>query len=234
MAKHLAWSHSRLSAFRECPKKLYHTQVAKRGHPDRVDQEQSQAMADGLAIDNALTERIAANKPLPPQYQVWEPTAAAVCAAPGVKLTQVRIAFDEALRPCGYTDWDNAWLRVIYDLAIVRDQHGVIWDWKNGKVKADHEQLKLFAATAFMYWPELEKVDTSYVWLSHGITTDKSFSRRELQDIWASFMPDVERMQVANSSGKWAATPSNMACKWCPVNKEGKCSSAAVKHGSVR
>ncbi|MBT9176612.1 MAG: hypothetical protein DDT20_00932 [Firmicutes bacterium] len=226
----LPWSHSRLKTYLACPKQLYHTQVAERGRPERIEFVQTQAMKDGNEIDEALTARIS-GAPLPPKFAQWEGVAQVVLDAPGIKFTQMKLALDQAFTPCGYTDWDKAWVRVIYDIAVIDGDRGFLGDWKNGMIWPDEAQLRLFAAVGFHQFPEVETFHTSYIWLKHGSTSDNTYHRTELPDLWQTFLPDVERMQVSYQADHWPATPSKQACKWCAVNRVGACSVAAVRFG---
>lgn len=212
----------------ECPKAFYHKAVVKKGHPDRIDFVQTQAMKDGNAVDDALTARISKGTPLPSQYAPYEDVCKLVLATPGVKYTQLKLALDIAFKPCGYMDWDTAWCRAIYDVAVINKTHAFIGDWKNGTIWLDSDQLKLFAATAFHTFPELETVDTSYIWLRHGTTSDAHYTRRELGDIWNELLPPVERMQASFKSNHWPANPARKekSCAKCSVNAAGKCSEA--------
>lgn len=231
-AKFIAWSHSRLKTFKECPKQFYHMNVPKKGHPDRVPFEETAAMRAGNEIDNALTARIQGGVPLPPKYAPYEGMAATVLSAPGTKLTQAKYALDQTLAPCGYMDWDRTWLRVVYDFAIVNGEKASVFDWKNGKVWIDEAQLRLFATVGFHVFPEVQVIDTAYVWLQHGLLSPKTYHRQELPDLWGTFLPDVERLQIAFRNNQWPATPSKFACKRCSVNKAGKCAEAAVPYKS--
>ena len=231
MANFLAWSYSRLKTYKACPGQLYHTQVAPRGHPDRVDYVETPEMRAGKEIDQALTDRISKGVPLAGKFVPYEGLAQVMLMTPGSKLTQVQLALDQALRPCGYKDWDNAWVRVIYDIAVINGAYAFLGDWKNGKVWVDEDQLRLFATVGFHQFPEVDRIDTSYIWLQHGITSDETYFRRELPDLWHTFLPDVERMQINYKNQHWPKTPSKKACKWCEVNKAGKCAEAAVKYG---
>ena len=231
--KFIAWSYSRLKTFKDCPKQFYHMNVPKKGHPDRIEFVQSQAMLDGNEVDNALTERISKGVVLPPKFTPYEGVVRAVLAAPGVKFTQMRLALDQTMKSCGYMDWDNAWVRVIYDVAVVNGDHAFLGDWKNGQIWLDEDQLRLFATVGFHHFPEVEKIDTSYIWLKHGITSDKTYHRRELPDLWQTFIPDVERLQASFGANHWPAEPKRgkQTCKWCPVNNAGKCDRAAGPYG---
>lgn len=230
MTDFLPWSHSRRHTYKDCPKQLFHTAVARKGTGDRVEYVQSQAAADGDAIDRALSARIRDATPLPPGYQPYEGICELVLSLPGTKFTQMRLAFDRAFQPCGYMDWDRTWLRVIYDLAIVNpaEKHADIWDWKNGKVWIDEDQLMLFAATGFLIWPEVDTINTKYVWLQHGIISPKSYRRRDAPEMWAALLPDIERMQTSFKTNHWPAAPARgkASCGWCSVNKAGKCAAA--------
>lgn len=228
MSDFLPWSHSRRKTYKSCPKMLYHTAVLKKNHPDYAPYIGSKAQQAGTDIDDALTNRISKGVALAPQYAPYEPMCQVVLAAPGTKLTQVKLAFDQSFKLCGYTDWDRAWLRVIYDLAVINGEHAYLVDWKNGQIWLDEDQLALFAVTAFYAYPEVQVADTSYAWLSHGLTSDKKYHRRDAPDIWATLLPDVERMQASFKANHWPATPSNRACGYCQVNAAGKCPVAAV------
>ena len=232
MTDFIAWSHSRRKDYLECPRMLYHKSVAKKGHPDRVEFVQTKAQADGTAIDDALTARISKGTPLPPQYAPYEGMVAAVIAAPGAKFTQMKLTLDRDFKLCGWFDSD-AWVRAIYDVAVINGAHGFLGDWKNGQVWIDEDQLKLFAAAGFLAFPELEVIDTAYIWLKHGRTSDKTYTRRELPDLWADLLPDVERMQISYRTNHWPANPKRGkgTCKWCPANQVGKCAEAQGPYG---
>lgn len=230
LSKFVAWSFSRLKTFKVCPKQLWHTAIAPKRHPDRVEFVQSQAMLDGNEVDNALTARIATGQKLPLKFAPYEPVAKLVLAAPGSKFTQMKLALDQSLKPCAYMDWGNAWVRVIYDLAIIDGEHGFLWDWKNGQIWLDEDQLRLFAVVGFHHFPDVNTFDTSYIWLKHGVTSDARYYRRELPDLWQTFMPDVERMQAFAAAGTWPATPSKRGCGYCAVNRAGKCPAAMVRY----
>lgn len=232
-ADFVAWSHSRLKTFKDCPRSFYHSNIPRKGHPERAPYVESADMRAGKLVDEALTKRISHGVPLPMQYQPYEGMAQAILAAPGTKITQMSLALNRAFSPVASMDWDNAWVRVIYDVAIVDGAHAFIGDWKNGQVWLDEDQLRLFAATGFHLFPEVETIDTSYIWLRHGVTSDAKYTRRELPDMWQTFLPDVERMQVSFKTGHWPAAPKRGAstCKWCPANQHGLCKESQGPYG---
>lgn len=184
----------------------------------------------GREIDEAFTARIGAKTALPAKFSQWEPMCQVIDEAPGQKFTQMQLALDQSFALSGYRDWNKTYVRVIYDFAQINGNRALLVDWKNGKVSVSHGQLCLFAATCFHHFPEVEVVDTSYAWLAHGFTSDATYHRRELPDMWQTFIPTVERMQVAHKANNWPATPKPMgkgfACGWCGANKTGKCKEA--------
>lgn len=214
--------------FLDCPKQLWHKAVAPRGHPDKIPFVQSEAQKKGDAVDAALTARVATGTPLPAQYAPFEPMMQVILSAPGAKFAQMEFALDQTFKPCGVKDWDRAWVRVKYDVAVINGTHGFIGDYKNGKLYLDEDQNRLFATVGFHALPEVEVFDTSYIWLQHGVTSDKRYTRRELGDLWQTFLPDVERMQAAYKANHWPAIPANgkRTCAYCGVNAAGKCTEA--------
>lgn len=228
----ISWSHSRRKDWMECPRMFYHKNVAPKGSADRVEFIQTAAMKAGNLIDDALTQRISKGTPLAPQFAPYERMCASVIAAPGAKYTQLRVTLDQAFKPCGYFDSD-AWCRSIYDVAVINGSRAFIGDWKAGQVWLDTDQLALFAATAFHQFPEIEVVDTAYIWLKHGVTSDKTYTRRELPEIWMGLLPEIERLQVAFRNNHWPAAPKRGAksCKMCNVNQQGKCKEAQGLYG---
>lgn len=227
--KRIAWSYSRLKQFRDCPKAFYHKNIARKGHPDHVAYVETSAKNAGLEVDAALTARVLAKQPLPEEYKHLEEMCQVIDATPGSKIGQARYCLDQSYQQVGYNDWQRGWVRVIYDVGVINGEHAWLGDWKNGKVWVDEGQLALFAATGFILFPEVQKIDTSYIWLSHGFTSDKTYLRKDMSDIWMQFLPDVERLQLAADTNNWPAAPlrGKSTCAYCDVNKAGKCASAA-------
>ena len=139
---------------------------------------------------------------------------------------------DQAFKPCGYFDAE-AWVRSIYDVAVINGEHAFIGDWKSGMIWPDDDQLKLFSATAFHQFPELEVVDTSLIWLKHGLTSDAQYKRNQLPEMWSELLEDVERLQVAFKNSHWPAAPKRGAksCKQCGANQKGICKEAKGPYG---
>jgi hypothetical protein len=91
-----------------------------------------------------------------------------------------------------------------------------------GKRKPDLTQLKLFAGLAFASFPNLEVINTGFVWLKHGTIDKKEYTRKEVPMIWQEFIPRVQRMQRAYDEDKFPPKPSGLCRNYCAVPKH-KC-----------
>jgi hypothetical protein len=217
-AKHIAWSYSRLKTFEECPKQFYHLNVARKGTPDRIEYVQNEEGKRGEYIHKALEQRIGNGRvPLPADLTHLEPMCQSILAAPGHNMTELQLAIDQAFEQCGTMDWDRVWLRVIIDLLKIYEDWGWVADYKSGKNKPDDDQLKLFAATTFLLYPQVNRVTSSYIWTRHyddqnKFTTNHDFTRNEAPDLWGEFIPRVEKLQIANAAPALAGEPERQVC----------------------
>lgn len=220
----ISWSPSRVDDFEGCPKRMYHRSVAKRGDPDRVEGDpQTAEQKQGDVVHKMLEYRVSRGQPLPQDYQRYEPTVAAIAGAPGKTLTELELAIDYNLAPCGYKDWDRAYGRVKADILKLNGGLGFAGDYKTGKPKFDEFQLKLTAAVLFVTFPELEQVTTAYIWLNHGPMIDPAtYHRSALATMWDNLLVVPRRIQECEVMGNWPARPGRH-CSWCPVNREKKC-----------
>lgn len=210
--KPLAWSHSALTSFETCPKKHYHTKIAK-----DIPDPPGEAAMWGQTVHKHLEERAKNNKPLPEHLQYCEPIVQKILSYDGQRLVEEQIALNRNLTP---TTWfgKDVWCRGVIDIGIVNERNAVILDWKTGKRKPDNDQMKLFAAFAFKKYPWVEKVTTAFVWLQEHKTDKEVFVREEHEaEIWQGVMPRVIRMEQAMEKDSWPAKPSGLCKKHCPV-----------------
>ena len=163
-----AWSFSRLNNFETCPKKFWHQSVAK-----DVFEAEGEAMRYGKLVHKALELRVSKKKPMPLNLRYLEKYAAQLANAKGDKLTEQQLAIDANFEPC---DWfsKQTWCRAILDLAIVRDGHALVFDYKTGKISDDFTQLRLAGVLLMLHMPEIQTVDLSYLW-----TKDKKITSYE-------------------------------------------------------
>lgn len=217
------WSYSRLDTFKQCPKKFWHMNVAK-----DVPFEQSAAMKEGELQHKMLEDRVSKGTPIPAGYEPLEPIAQSVVRAPGKTFTELKMALDYHLQPCGYSDWKNAYGRVIVDVLKINGEAAWAGDYKTGKPTSDGLQLRINAAFLFAYYRDVDTVTTSYVWLKTRTVDTETYTRADLAKMWSDgILPEVDRLQEANKLNSWPAK-ANKFCAWCPVNKAGKCDQAGA------
>lgn len=212
MSKSPSWSFSSLNSYETCPRKHYRTKVKK-----DIQETVSEQITWGNEVHKALEDRVRDNKPLPKSMQKWEPFVAKLLARKGEAVAEQQLCISKTLSP---TDWfgSDSWCRGIVDFALFDGDKAIALDWKTGKIKDDHDQLKLFAALMFHHYPQIEKVTTGYVWLAHQCKiTTKSFYRSDLPEIWKAYLPRVKRYEIAHKEDKWEAKPSGLCRAWCPV-----------------
>ena len=219
LSKPIAWSHSRLDTFQQCPRKLFEISIAK-----NVPFEQSTAMKQGEIVHKMLEDRISKGTPFPLGYEHLEKVVAPVLAVAGEGqcFTELALAWDKEFKSCGTRDWDRCWLRVSYDFAFLRNKTLFIFDWKTGNPSFSEAQLLLYAATAFLAFPDVEEVVTAFAWIKTNMLDSKTYYRTEVKTMWEKILPEVQKLQDANALNIWPAT-KNKYCNWCAVKKAGRC-----------
>ena len=209
----MPWSYSSLTAYETCPRRYYHTRVAK----DIVEPE-TQALTWGNAVHKALELRAKEDKPLPTGMEHWEPLVAKILAAGGEVFTEKQIALTKNFTPC---DWfaDDVWVRGVVDIGVVRGPLLVALDYKTGKPKHDSDQLQLFAALLMAVYPECDTVKTGFLWLKTNGVDQARFERGDLPNIWNKFLPRVKALEEAHRTTTWPVRPSGLCRNWCPCKQ---------------
>lgn len=227
MNKLLAWSHSRAALFRKCPYWCWAQNVAK---PALVKFKDTKATLDGTRIHKMLEKRVSEGIAFPPDFMYLEPIALALIAAPGKTFTEVQMSLDADLRPCGYRDWDNCYVRGIADILKIDVTRAFAGDYKTGKRDVDEEQLMLMAAMLFSIFPEVMRVTAAYIWTPTKQFDKFVYERNQLEAMWEKLLVTPRQMQEAYVTGIWKKRPGAQ-CQWCPVNEAGLCDKAAMPYG---
>ena len=214
----IAWSHSRISDFKKCPRMFYEKNITK-----SVPFEQTPAMLEGDRVHKMLDKRVSEKVPFPHGYQYLEPVAQVIDSLPGQTFTEMRMTLAPDLTPTGYFAPD-AYVRVIIDVAKVFGKQAWLGDYKTGKVTMDVEQLKLFSAVAFHHWPDVQETHASYVYLNAKVIDGKTYHRDELPKLWEELLQEPQRLQEHAAANHWPVRPGRH-CRWCAVNKHRKCPS---------
>lgn len=211
MAKAFAWSYSALTGYETCPRQYYHLRVVK-----DIKEKPSPAMLEGNRIHKDLELRVKDGRPLPEDLKKYEPLCKKFITAKGETTPEQKIALTADLEETTYFAKD-VWLRGVLDVVNIKGSIGKIFDYKTGKRKPDSTQLKLFAAMAFARWPQLERVDTTFLWLKSKEVDKESFTVEDVPLIWQEFLPRVSAMEQAKETDYYPCRPSGLCRGWCSV-----------------
>lgn len=229
-----SWSYTALSQFENCPRQYQLAKVTK-----ELPFVQSEAMIYGNLRHEQLELRVKEGKKLPDELQKMEPLIATL--EKGVMANKIydvqpelEFVFDRNLKPIHIYGQrtpkpfflKGAWLRAKFDLVVLKDQsHMKVIDWKFGKFRPANDQLELFAGCAFKMMPELERVDTQFVYPDLNKTKTMTFFRagadetdtvsaKSEPEIWENWLGRVNRLDKAYKADSWPCRPSGL-CGWC-------------------
>lgn len=215
----IAWSWSRLSDFEKCALMAFWKHYAPKGQ--RCPFTESPALIRGREVHKFL-ERACIAHPLPEELKhmqliidaVWRANSSGWQIDPEIQLT-----FNFDYSPGDWFNTRNTFLRTGIDLLMRKDHRATILDWKTGKINPSPGQNKLYAMSVMIRYPEINDINTGFVWVDHKKTTMEDYSRSELPEIQEEFEERVNMIQIANDDRNWIPNPSDFNCKWCPCNK---------------
>lgn len=205
-----AWTFSQLEKFQNCPRQYYHVRVLR-----DVIEPPTEATKWGEKVHLAMEHRIQDGTELPDGMKQWEPLAKKLEQLPGQKYCEVKMSVDKNFQPSG---WSNAWSRGIADLLVVNGTKAVNLDYKTGKRKLTH-QLMLYAGYTFAMYPQVNEVETGFVWMKDKKIDKEKFERDQIPVIWNTFLPVVRKLESAYERDAWPCRPSGLCRGWCPVKQ---------------
>jgi hypothetical protein len=208
-----SWSYSSLTKFETCARQYAIIKVYK-----RVKETQGEEMKWGNAVHKMMEERVRDGIALPDNCQKWEPLAKKLENMNGEKFFEQEFSFNELLEPVGWWD-ETSWCRGKLDFWVKKGSKAIVYDYKTGKIKKDLEQMRLFAAFVMQAHPEIETVETGYIWLAHAKINVERFTRADLPVIWNDFAHRARRLNMAYDQDKWVPNPSGLCKGWCPVGR---------------
>lgn len=207
----MAWSYTALTSFETCPRKHYHTRIAK----DVPDPPGAEAQW-GTRVHKYLEDRIKLGTPLPESTRQYEPYAQRIANTRGDVITERKVAVTKDLKPTDFFA-EDVWCRGIFDLTIVREDHVIILDWKTGKRRPGSDQLDLFAALARQLHPEASRITTGFVWLKAQKIDKETWRPCDLDDVWAGFVRRATRLEQAVETNSFDPKPNGLCRRYCPV-----------------
>ena len=231
----LPWSHSSLSGFETCARqyeeiKVLHNFQDKKNDSslwgDEFHKYAEAFVRDAIAIRDACapSESIGAHAAvhtglplLPPEMQQYEKYLLQFVMRPGTTLAEQQYGLDEKLRPCAFLG-NDVWMRGIIDVLTLGGREAWVDDHKTGKRKKDMQQLIIFALLVFYHHPEVMTVHTRFHWVAEGTSDGETFHRHQIEELWLTLIPKLQRYAHAFHSGVFPAKPSGLCMKHCSVD----------------
>lgn len=229
-----AWSFSRLKDYEKCPLSAYLKYSEKRSteHMDstagdrgtQVHTEAEQFVKGDGTFTADLAKFADYFSKLKDRYDAGE------------VIVEEEWAFN---RDWDITDWfaDDTWCRMKLDNFIFEDRSyehdadsftiGTATDYKTGKKfgnEVSHgQQGQLYAIGSFLRYPTLEHIDVEFLYLDHGQTTKRSYTREKAMKFLPSWTSRAMKMTEAT---EYPPKPNKITCMWCPFgpqNGDGSC-----------
>jgi len=210
----IVWSFSSLKTFQQCPRKYYHTKVAK----DIVEPD-TKATMYGKTAHTVAEEFVRDAKPIPETFEYMKATLDTLKDIPGDKLCEVKLGLTKNLEACEFNA-PNVWWHGIADLVVINQEKGVAHsvDYKTSKSAryADAKQLDLVACGLFAKFPQIKRVKSALIFIVSKEFVKKEHHREMMPKYIESPAQDVARIEAALDNGVWNPIQGPL-CKFCAV-----------------
>lgn len=217
----IALSWSRLSDYMQCPLKFNLKYILKAFPPE---EEKSVHLIKGENLHKQMEDYVLARNgfiPMPPSFspeaqQTIPLVDKFYSMFPNVE-PEAQIACKLDWTPDEWFGKEVAW-RAIWDVVCFNDNQVFIGDYKTGKIYPytnTYGQLHLSAVIALNRFPNVQKVDTAYLFMEHKQCQNFTVTREELPKIQMYF---DDKWKQVNSETKWEPRV-NEFCRWCPANR---------------
>jgi hypothetical protein len=213
-----AWSYSAIKTFEQCPKKYYHTRVAR-----DVTDVGGEAAIYGTDVHAAAELYVRDGTPIPKKFDYMAPIVNKLMSFPGTKLAEQKLGIAKLrtgeIVPCDFDD-PEAWWRGIADLLIIENVYAKCIDYKTSKNAhyADLRQLDLLSGAVFLHHPTIKVIDGALLFVVCGQLVPKRYHVDKLGIYLSTFDKQLENLADAHRSGVWNAKASGL-CGWCPVTE---------------
>ena len=205
-------SFSKLNTFETCPRQYEAKYVTK-----TVPYQQTPEAEWGDYVHKSLENYIRYNQPLPANVADYQRFADAILAMRGQAIAERAVAINPYLMETGYFDGD-VWIRAKIDVTVLRDDSALILDYKTGRMKDDPKQLMFYALLAFIMYPQVQKVQTGFIWLKDRVVSEpKTFTRDQYDQLLAMWRGKYDKLKEAHDLGVFPPKPNGLCNGWCEV-----------------
>lgn len=218
-----AWSFSRYSDYKQCPK-LFHYK-----HVQRLKEPTSDPMLRGSAIHTMAEEWIKGinkSRTIPAELKAFEELFRQLRKLYKSRTAGIVVEDDWAMTKdwdrTRWDDWVNCWVRIKLDNASNEDPDVlIIRDWKTGKFKEEMneayvEQLELYALAGLLMHPHVKEVHPQLVYLDAELVYPPEdepivYTRDDIPRLKKAW---EKRVKPMFADRKFPAKP-NSKCRWC-------------------
>lgn len=206
------WSPSSLKQFERCP---YATRLR---YVEKVKEPGSQASERGTEIHEAAERFVRGEEELHRSLSKVKQSLERIKERyeEGIVLLEDPWAFDLEWNA---VEWfaDEVWLRVKLDAFIQESPtNAIIIDYKTGKKMGNElthgEQAIIYAIAAFRKYPELELIDSEFIYTDEGKSTKKTFRRMQINIIEPRM---ISRAMAMTTCKDFIPNPSKSNCRFC-------------------
>ena len=218
------WSFSAIDKFTKCPRKFFYYDVAK-----AIQEPENENMKNGFRVHKAMADLITLGKPLPTdieRYADWVTTM--ITKQPGEKvLAEHKMGMTFDLIPCEYFSRKHkVWLRTVADLLVINGSNALSVDWKTGAEPDDRYetlpknfQLRLVAMTVFLHFPQVQTIESKYVYLPAATSSRFMMERSDLREFIPQMYEVAGGLQKAVRANEWPPHPSGLCKRHCGVTQ---------------
>lgn len=211
-----AWSYSRYSTYKTCPRKAKHSYI------DKMKEPASKPMLRGKRI-HKLAEDYLLGKLRKLPEELWLFKKQFVALKKRKPHVEGQWAFDKDWKSCGWFDAE-AWCRMVIDVADERKKNKElrIVDHKTGQIREEQmEQLELYGIGGLLKYPWVEKVVAKFWYLDQGEEREVIVHRGDLEELISRWEHKTKALLKDTS---FAPKP-NRFCGWCFFSeaKNGPC-----------
>lgn len=203
----IVWSYSLLHCFRDiCPHQGQARYIDK-----TIQFVETPEIKFGNAGHSAFELRCGGNKPLPLEFQHWEPFAAAFDG----RKPQVEQWFyiDETGRACDRFA-KNKFGHGKLDLILIEGDTAYLNDWKFGSSKyEDPFELEIGALLLHAKHPNLKKIVGTYSWMKEN-RLSKPYDLSDTQKTWTEVCSIMNTILSYRKLGEFPKKRSGL-CGWC-------------------
>ncbi len=205
----VAWSFSVLEMFENCPRKYWAVKIAKK--VSDINKWNAKGDSEHDHFNHYLKKGLA----LPENIRGYQPLLDKVKNAPGELYSEYQMTLDQNFVPCGFKDWDRAWVRGATDALVVNGPKAFYFDWKSGKFRPKDDQIELSSLLIFKHFPQVQQVNGGLVFYRYNKAHPHIVRREDEPRLWNSFIARVRELEMAVKSNHFPPTP-NPLCAYCP------------------